>query len=56
MDVLGGPAAYGSAAVQQDLHQTDHAGVVDFDAAEPSCADDDEQGRRLQQEETRRER
>ena len=32
MDVAGPPAAYGGAAVEEDFHKADHAGVVDFNA------------------------
>lgn len=34
VDLLGGPAADGRAAMQQDLHEPDHARVVDLEAGE----------------------
>ena len=33
-DIFGSPAAHGCTAVQEDLHQADHPGVVDFNTGE----------------------
>jgi hypothetical protein len=49
VDLLGGPAADGVAAVQQDLQQANDSGVVDFDAGITHRADGDRQGQTLQQ-------
>ena len=49
MDLLGGPAADMSAAVQQHFQQADDAGFVDFDAGIAHRADGDRQGEALQQ-------
>lgn len=34
MNVFGPPSTHGGAAVQEDLHQTDHTGIVNFNAGE----------------------
>ena len=49
MDLFGGPAADGVAAMQQDFHQADDAGVVDFDAGIADRADGNGQGKPLEQ-------
>ena len=48
MDVFGSPATHRCAAVQQNLHQADHAGVVDFDAGKLRGSDGDGQSQTLQ--------
>ena len=49
VNLLGGPAADGSAAVQEHLQQADDPGVVDFDAGIADRTDGDGQGQSLQQ-------
>src|SRR5256714_14715484 len=49
MDLLGGPAADMSAAMQEDFEQADNAGLVDLDAGIAHRADGDRQGEALQQ-------
>src|SRR5689334_3812365 len=49
VDLLGGPAADMSAAMQEDFEQADNAGVVDLDAGIAHRADGDWQGEALQQ-------
>ena len=49
MDLFGGPAADGVAAMQQNFQQPDDPGVVDFDAGIADRADGDGQGDPLQQ-------
>ena len=51
MDLLGGPAADLSAAMQEDLEQADDARLVDLDAGITDRADGDRQGEALQQRE-----
>src|ERR1700747_1291966 len=51
VDVLGGPAADLTTAVQEDLEEADDAGVVDIDAGIADCADSDWKGEALQQRE-----
>ena len=51
VDVLGGPAADLTTAVQEDLEESDDAGVVDLDAGIADCADSDWKGEALQQRE-----
>ena len=51
MDLLGGPTADVSAAVQENLEQADDAHVVDFDAGIADRADGDGQRNALQQRE-----
>jgi len=41
VDVLGGPAANRIAAVQEDFHQADDAGFMDFDAGIADRSDGD---------------
>jgi hypothetical protein len=48
VDLLGGPAADMSAAMQEDFEQADNAGVVDLDAGIAHRADGDRQGKALQ--------
>src|SRR2546423_8748380 len=49
VDLLGGPAADMTAAVQEDFKQADDARVVDLDAGIADRADGDRQGEALQQ-------
>src|SRR5580693_4164247 len=49
VDLLGGPAADMTAAMQEDFEQADDAGVVDLDAGIADRADGDRQGEALQQ-------
>src|SRR5215472_2073754 len=51
VDLLGGPAANLSAAMQQDFEEADEAGVVDLDAGIANRADGDRKGEALQQRE-----
>ena len=51
VNLFGGPAADGIAAMQQHLQQADDPGVVDFDAGIADRADGDGQGDPLQQRE-----
>src|SRR5437764_4892006 len=51
VDLLGGPAADLTAAVQEDLEQADDARIVDFDPGIADRADGDRQGEALQQRE-----
>ena len=51
VDLLGGPAADVSAAMQENLEQADDAPVVDFDAGIADRTDGDRQGNALQQRE-----
>src|SRR5689334_10358920 len=51
VDLLGGPAADLTAAVQEDLEQADDARVVDFDPGIADRADGDREGEALQQRE-----
>ena len=51
VDLLGGPAADLTAAVQEDLEQADDARVVDFDPGIADRADGDRQGEALEQRE-----
>jgi hypothetical protein len=47
MDLLGGPAADVSAAVQENLEQADHAQVMDFGSRISNRADGDGEGNAL---------
>ena len=49
VDLLGGPAADMTAAMQEDFEQADDAGVVDLDPGIADRADGDRQGEALQQ-------
>ena len=49
VDLLGGPAADVTAAMQEHFEQADDAGVVDLDAGIAHRADGDRQGEALQQ-------
>src|SRR6516165_10043874 len=49
VDLLGGPAAEVSAAMQEDFEEADEAGIVDFDAGVAHGADGDRQGEALEQ-------
>jgi hypothetical protein len=49
VDLLGGPAADMTAAMQEDFDQADDAGVVDLDPGIADRADGDRQGETLQQ-------
>src|SRR6478672_2343076 len=49
VDLLGGPAADMTAAMQEDFEQADDAGVVDLDPGIADRADGDWQGEALQQ-------
>src|ERR1700740_1017726 len=51
VDVLGGPAADLTTAVQEDLEESDDAGVADLEAGRAHCADSDWKGEALQQRE-----
>ena len=51
VDLLGGPAADLTAAVEQNLEQADDAGVVDLDPGIADRANGDRQGEALQQRE-----
>ena len=51
VDVLAGPAADLTAAMEQRFEQADDAGVVDLDAGIADRADGDRQGEALQQRE-----
>src|SRR5437764_12135009 len=51
VDLLGGPAADLSTAVQEDLEEVDDAGVVDFDTGIADRADRDWKGETLEQRE-----
>jgi hypothetical protein len=51
MDLLGGPAADMTAAVQEDLEEADDARVVDLDPGIADRADGDRQGEALEQRE-----
>src|SRR6201989_2075544 len=51
VDLLGGPAADLTAAVQEDLEQADDARVVDFDPRIADRADGDREGEALEQRE-----
>ena len=51
VDLLGGPAADLTTAVQEDLEEADDAGVVDLDPGIADCADSDWKGEALQQRE-----
>ena len=51
MDLLGGPAADVSAAVEENLEQADDARVMDFDAGIADRTDGDGQGDALQKRE-----
>src|SRR3974377_870870 len=48
VNVFRSPATHGCAAVQQNLHEADHTGVVDFDAGELCGPDGDGQSQALQ--------
>ena len=48
VDLLGGPAADMTAAMQEDFEQADDAGVVDLDPGIADRADGDRQGEALQ--------
>ena len=48
VNVFGSPATHRGAAVQQNLHEADHAGVVDFDAGELRGPNGDGQSQALQ--------
>ena len=47
VDLLGGPAADMTAAMQEDFEQADDAGVVDLDLGIADRADGDRQGEAL---------
>jgi hypothetical protein len=49
VDLLGGPAAEVSAAMQEDFEEPDEAGIVDLDAGVAHGADGDRQGEALEQ-------
>ena len=49
VDLLGGPAADVTAAMQEDFKEVDDARVVDLDAGIADRADGDRQGEALQQ-------
>jgi len=49
VNLLGGPVADGSAAVQEHLQASDDPGVLDLDAGIPHRTDSDRQGQSLQQ-------
>ena len=49
VDLLGGPAADMTAAMQEDFEQADDAGIVDLDPGIADRADGDRQGEALQQ-------
>ena len=49
VDLLGGPAADMTTAMQEDFEQADDAGVVDLDPRIADRADGDRQGEALQQ-------
>ena len=51
VDLLGGPAADVTAAMQEDFKEADDARVVDLDAGIADRADGDRQGEALQQRE-----
>lgn len=51
VDLLGGPAADLTTAVQEDLEEADDAGVVDLDPGMADRADRDRKGEALQQRE-----
>src|SRR5712672_3718797 len=51
MELLGGPAADMTAAVQEDLEEADDTRVVDLDAGIADRADGDRQGGALEQRE-----
>ncbi len=51
VDIFGPPASHCSTAVQEDLHQTDYAGVVDLDSGKLHGSNGDRQGQSLQQRE-----
>jgi hypothetical protein len=55
MNLLGGPAPNGVAAVEQHLQEPDDPGVVDLDAGIPHRTDGDRQGQPLEQREIHRE-
>ena len=54
VDLLGGPTADASAAVQENLEQADDAHVVDFDSRISDRADGDGERDALQEREVRR--
>ena len=56
VDLLGGPAANLSAAMQEDFEEADKTGVVDLDAGIADRADGDREGKALEQREVRHER
>ena len=51
VDLLGGPAANLSAAMQEDFEEADKTGVVDLDAGIADGADGDREGKALEQRE-----
>ncbi len=51
VDLAGGPSAPLGAAVEQDFHKTEHAGVLDLDAGDFGVARGDGKSQRLEQRE-----
>ena len=51
MDLCGAPAGHLSAAMEQNLHQSNHAGVVDLDSWDFAFARHDGQGQALEESE-----